>query len=311
MSQFPASTAECLCRVRRDDLGMDGGATPLRDLLSWGLDRTMDGCASLDDYLSLSRAYGNRRDVVLMYHSVGGDATLPANVPTDRFRRHVAFLTEAFDVVDLPELVDSSSRSKRVALTFDDGFANVCTEVLPVLRAFDVPATVFVCPGLLGEADPDLLRRRFGLPTVRRDVVVSETQLEALAAADLVTVGNHTMTHPDLTAIDDPDVLETEVAGARAALEDRLGVTVDRFAYTYGPYDDRAVAAVRASHDLAVTGDPRLLSDAVDRHRIPRIGAELSLRRLRWEISDLREDIEDTLVGTARRVGEHTRHPRR
>jgi peptidoglycan/xylan/chitin deacetylase (PgdA/CDA1 family) len=282
---------------------MAGIEPRVRLALAAGLDRCMDWCAVLEDYLRLSRAVDDSRDVVLMYHSIGGDDTLPANVPTDRFRQHVTHLVEHYEVVDLPAVVDATTGTKRVALTFDDGFANVCTEVLPVLREYGVPATAFVCPGFVDGTDPQLVERRLGVPSLAPDLMLSADQLRAVAGSDLVTVGSHTRTHPDLTAIDDPGRRTDEIEGARETLEAQFDVTVDRFAYPYGPFDEASAAIVREAYDIAVTGEPRLVSPTVDRYQIPRLGADLTPRRLRWEVTDLREAIERGLVGAARSVG--------
>jgi peptidoglycan/xylan/chitin deacetylase (PgdA/CDA1 family) len=239
-----------------------------------------------------------RSNAVLMYHSVGPRDDVYGNVTPERFRRDVAYLTRRFDVVDLPAVLATDTERKRVALTFDDGFANFYTEALPVLREYGVPATVFVTTGFVDDADPELVDARLGPDDYSSDLMLSAAQVGRLADEELVTVGNHTATHPDLTTVEDASRLEAEIVGAKAELERRFGVTVDRFAYPYGPYDERSLELVRDSHRLAVTGVPRLVTSRRDRHELPRLPAHTGRLRLRWQLSEVRESLKRSLGRT-------------
>ncbi len=74
---------------------------------------------------------------------------------------------------------------------------------------------------------------------------LSDEQLRQLVAWGH-ELAAHSMSHPLLTQLSD-DELEYEVAGAKAALEATLGVPIAFFAYPFGDYDARVVAAVAAA----------------------------------------------------------------
>lgn len=83
-------------------------------------------------------------DCILMYHGTPRrDAARLA-----RQLRAVAFF---FHVVPLAELAVPRRRPgrRRVALTFDDGLRSNVTVAYPILRSLGLPATFFVCPGLV------------------------------------------------------------------------------------------------------------------------------------------------------------------
>lgn len=96
--------------------------------------------------------------VILMYHRV--------NVPTSdtdhlavspsRFREQMRALRAHFDPVPLQALDERQSyrasrgRKRRVAVTFDDGYADTLHGALPALRESEIPATVFVTTGMVG-----------------------------------------------------------------------------------------------------------------------------------------------------------------
>jgi peptidoglycan/xylan/chitin deacetylase (PgdA/CDA1 family) len=72
------------------------------------------------------------------------------------FERQMRYLRSHFDVVPLAQIAagvggSPASLAGRVALTFDDGLRNNVTVAYPILRRLGLPATFFVCPGLIDE----------------------------------------------------------------------------------------------------------------------------------------------------------------
>jgi peptidoglycan/xylan/chitin deacetylase (PgdA/CDA1 family) len=95
--------------------------------------------------------------LVLAYHNVvpdahpcGGDGSL--HLPVAAFAEQLGMLRRDADVVPLTTLLaaPAGGRDRLVAVTFDDAYASALTVGLPCCAAQDVPATVFVAPGLLG-----------------------------------------------------------------------------------------------------------------------------------------------------------------
>jgi peptidoglycan/xylan/chitin deacetylase (PgdA/CDA1 family) len=99
--------------------------------------------------------------VVLTFHRVLNDTefrhtcSLPGIVvrkPTfEKLARYVAARHEA---VDFDRAVQPPATKLRVMFTFDDGWKDNYTNALPVLRDHGIPATIFVCPGLVGRTLP-------------------------------------------------------------------------------------------------------------------------------------------------------------
>jgi peptidoglycan/xylan/chitin deacetylase (PgdA/CDA1 family) len=93
--------------------------------------------------------------LILLYHRVAAPGTDPQllSVTPERFAGHMAYLSRDFEVVSLRELVERKSkaghRSRVVAVTFDDGYADNLSQAKPILESFRVPATVFVSTAAL------------------------------------------------------------------------------------------------------------------------------------------------------------------
>ncbi len=118
---------------------------------------------------------------VLMYHSVSTvDGHLrELAVPKDRLREQLGALADAgYALVGLTEaLHDNGTRA--VAVTFDDGYVDFL-DGLDVLREVGATATLYVCPGHIGD------RMALG-------PLLSWDQVREVAAAG-IEIGNHSLT---------------------------------------------------------------------------------------------------------------------
>lgn len=256
--------------------------------------------AHLDRWAGFSSLFEGRLDVILLYHSVGGvpGSDYDYDLPEALFREQIRLLSGQFEPVDLGTLFEDrvGDDRKAMAVTFDDGFRNVHDVAAPILREFDVPATVFVCSDLLGDADPVRIREHHSLGPDAHDVLLTERQVRDLAADDLFVVGNHTASHARLTDVDDEGVVE-QVVGGKRRLEALVGGTVDRFSYPYGAHDSQVADVVADSHDITVTSERGLVGPSPDRHRLPRIDACQPLATLRLDVTDLGHHLRKTAQG--------------
>lgn len=101
----------------------------------------------VDIWLLLERAFG--WGGIIAYHGVGESPLAPVmHVSPGRLRAQLALLRDRYQVVPLRELVGrwraGTSTRNCVAITFDDAYAGVLVHALPILRALDIHATVFV-----------------------------------------------------------------------------------------------------------------------------------------------------------------------
>lgn len=233
----------------------------------------------------ISSMYDSGANRVLRYHSVGGGYY--DSISPDRLRRDIEYLNRHYDIVDLPDVLRSSG-AKRIALTFDDGYRDFYRYVVPILHEYDVPATVFVIGATID--DPSFNHNDlFDYEYMSRD------ELRTLVGDDLVTIGNHTWSHPDLS--DTPsDRLEREIVEAKRELEERLDTEIGRFCYPYCRFDERAVELVRETHDIGVAGRGRreAVSINTDPAVVPRIIGGNPPWEVRWDLSG-----PATLIGSA------------
>lgn len=103
-----------------------------------------------------ARSRREGRAVVLGYHRVAPEADDPfgMTVRPDRFAEQMEAIGRMGRPVRLEELVGSPGRESdgrgRIAVTFDDGYADLREAAIPLLQEFEIPATLFVVTGFLG-----------------------------------------------------------------------------------------------------------------------------------------------------------------
>jgi peptidoglycan/xylan/chitin deacetylase (PgdA/CDA1 family) len=214
---------------------------------------------------TLTGALGGNRAYVIGYHSIG-EVSHPAchedlyphlTIAPATFERQLRYLTQhGHTFVRIEELATSLATgvSKPTAVYFDDGFRNVKTAALPILKGYSVPATVFVTSGV---PDGDVTRMaRFTEadvpPELAAEIFLSWQELEELAREGVV-IGAHGATHAKLTECA-PDKLAAELAIPRERIKQMIGSSVDLLSYPHGRASETvARAAQAAGYRYAVT----------------------------------------------------------
>ena len=199
---------------------------------------------------------------ILMYHVVSAP---PAGTPypelwtrRETFRATVALLRRSgYHGVTLGQVWRAwhggpGLPRRPVVFSFDDGYLSQWTHAKPTLRAAGWPGVLNLEGKNIG---PGGLTRR---------------QVRSMIAAGW-EIDSHTLTHPDLTTVDDA-TLRRELVGSRALLRRTFHVPVDFFCYPAGRNDARVRAAVRASgYRAATTVEPGLAAPTDDPFALPRI----------------------------------------
>jgi peptidoglycan/xylan/chitin deacetylase (PgdA/CDA1 family) len=177
---------------------------------------------------------------VLTYHRVH---TMPAVGQPDLIVDPANFAAElnalhdgGYHTISQAQLFDALYHGKPlppkpVLISVDDGYVDDVRTILPDLQRWHMVATFFVITGRMTE--PGFL---------------DASQIRELDRAGM-DVGDHTAHHVDLRLLT-PSQLQAETAGSRKTLDAVLGHPVYFFAYPFGYFDDRVVAAV---HDAGFT----------------------------------------------------------
>jgi peptidoglycan/xylan/chitin deacetylase (PgdA/CDA1 family) len=201
------------------------------------------GLSLPSDARAARRAAHDKPVPILMYHVI---AAAPAGVPfPDLFVRPRDFTAQMgwlahrhFHAVTLYQVYEywhsgGHLPQRPIVISFDDGYLSQATKALPELRKLH-------WSGVLN-LKVDAVQKR-NLPFWRvRAMIAAGWEIDA-----------HTITHPDLTKVDDRR-LWNEVNGSRVELRHMFHVPVDFFCYPSGRYDAHVIDAVRRAGYLAAT----------------------------------------------------------
>ncbi|MHC4217261.1 MAG: polysaccharide deacetylase family protein, partial [Planctomycetota bacterium] len=166
--------------------------------------------------------FGRRRRVTLCYHGVTAD-------------QHQRFAEQM-------EWIARRERG-RISVTFDDAFANLLDNALPVVRGLGIPTTVFAVTGNLGA------RPGWKIAADHPDaaeVTMTAEQVREAAAKRGVTFGSHGVTHRPLTGLS-ADEVRRELVESKSALEEIARRPVHDFAPPHGACDGALVDAAMAA----------------------------------------------------------------
>jgi putative peptidoglycan lipid II flippase len=205
----------------------------------------------------------NPMPFVLMYHAVsGGEDPHRVVVSPNRFAEQMQWLKRrglrGTSMRQLLDAAEDGSAAGLVGLTFDDGYADFTTNVMPVLARHGFTATAFVVAGKLGgcnDWDNGPSRALMTAGEVRD------------AARQGIEIGSHGVDHRRLWQLDD-ECLRAEMRRSRAILRSLTDTPVRGFCYPYGEISDATLREARAAgYDYAVAVRA---TGASNRHALPR-----------------------------------------
>lgn len=120
----------------------------------------LDACG----LLGISRYVNRHRPMILMYHRILQEPLLPG-IPPEIFAQHLEYLKRHFRVIPIAQMVEElktdSLQPYSVAITFDDGHSDFFQNAWPLLKKFNLPASIYVTTGFIDQQHwlwPDLLR---------------------------------------------------------------------------------------------------------------------------------------------------------
>ncbi|HNR95109.1 MAG TPA: polysaccharide deacetylase family protein, partial [Kiritimatiellia bacterium] len=162
------------------------------------------------------RARRNNLCFGVSYHrfeSVPGADPKPGMAVTpELFRKHIEILRELGSFISIDDAV-SEKRPDGISfvLSFDDGYRDNLTILLPILEELNVPCCLYVTSGLVsGELTALDHDKRAGFCPP----VLNPADLKALSAHPLMTIGSHTQNHVRLSTLD-AGALEAELKTSR------------------------------------------------------------------------------------------------
>ena len=181
---------------------------------------------------------------VLNYHQVNDEKHSALTLHVDQFREQMEYLhNQGYNTITLAQLYDylengTELPNKPIVITFDDGYVDNYKNVLPILKEYNMKATLF----MISDA-------------ANTPGFVSTEQMHQMEAGGFDIQG-HTNHHKILTKIA-PTELPDALLGGKTSLEGILGEPIEYLAYP-GGFNDMLVqyATKQSGYKMAFTVQP-------------------------------------------------------
>lgn len=165
---------------------------------------------------------------VFMYHCVAeeprdGDENL--YVRPAQLEEELKYLADnGYTTLFSDEYEEAYNTHKAVILTFDDGYEDNYLELFPLLKKYNMKATIFVVAANVGRED-----------------YLKEYQIKEMVKSGLVSIQSHTQNHIDLSSADD-EVIDREFRESCASLAKISGKNVTTLSYPGGYFNKEVIS---------------------------------------------------------------------
>jgi peptidoglycan/xylan/chitin deacetylase (PgdA/CDA1 family) len=200
---------------------------------------------------------------ILLYHRFGPVPADSMTVTTTLFESHLKYLADnGYKVIPLGELVDyylgkrGAPSPHSVAITVDDGHISVYRDMVPLVRRYHFPVTLFIYPSAISNAP----------------YAMTWGQLREIKETGLFDLQSHTFWHPNfkiekkrLTPVEYDSFVNTQFKRSREKLEKELNVRANMLAWPFGIYDDELIHKAQQAGYVATFTMERHPASALDR----------------------------------------------
>ncbi|MEO8402447.1 MAG: polysaccharide deacetylase family protein [Gammaproteobacteria bacterium] len=198
---------------------------------------------------------------ILTYHNFNPTVPGSMSITPARFESQLKWLKDnGFTVIPLKDLVsylqgkEIKLPAKSVVITADDGWESVYTYMMPLVKKYQIPVTLFIYPS-----------------TISHGVhAMTWNQLKELQKTGLFDIQGHTYWHPNfkqekkhLSEEAYQKLVHVQLFNSKKILEDKLQTKVTLVAWPFGIYDSYLEQeAENAGYIMAFSIDDRRASKA-------------------------------------------------
>lgn len=217
---------------------------------------------------------------ILMYHMISPH--LPKNkskfnrlrVTPKSFEKQLQWLAHnQWKTLTMAELAQCNEiPPKTVVLTFDDGYADNYIHAFPLLKRYNMKATIYIVTERFNQDWATDKDTKLSSNELNNEAMLTHDMVREMIASGLIDIGSHTLHHINLPTLSS-EQKDEEITRSKAVIESLYDITCKSFAYPFGFYDEASIALVQKSGYMsAVTTVPKLMPwKEQNRYEVPRL----------------------------------------
>ena len=178
-------------------------------------------------------AKGKAPIIIMYYHGVSNLAENWMSLPLDEFKSQIDYAQKYFEIISLDKAIERLRSGKNyktsLVITFDDGYKNCYTNVLPLMRTYNIPATFFICAQ--STVNGDMLPHDINGGHKNARLMDTDEIREILDNGGII--GSHALNHEDFG---DLDCVESKyvLVESKRILESICEEKINYFSFPYG-----------------------------------------------------------------------------
>ncbi|CAD7286473.1 polysaccharide deacetylase family protein [Campylobacter suis] len=186
--------------------------------------------------------------ISIMYHHLNSDR---CSNDAEIFEQHLKHIKQNFTTIFAGESV----QGKCVHITFDDAYADFYLLVFPLLKKYNLKATLAVPSKFILDDTQTPSNERLSFEhndlfeNFKKATFCTYKELKEMIDSGLVQIASHSHSHVVLT--NDGVDLDSEIRGSKEILENKLGIRVDSLFFPYGKYNDEVLKFTKKHYKYA------------------------------------------------------------
>jgi len=190
---------------------------------------------------------------ILMYHMVSSHIKNTKfnglRVEPIEFEKQIKYLVDNnwtfFTISELIEKKDNLPY-KSVVITFDDGYEDNFTNAFPILKKYNVKATIYIVVDRHDREWSSKRKEKNNSGELKNKPKLQDEQIIELINSGLIEIGSHTITHDNLPTLNFEDK-KVEIKDSKTKIEEKFKIRCNSFCYPFGLYDREDIKIVKES----------------------------------------------------------------
>ena len=225
---------------------------------------------------------------VLMYHSISNDNN-KISVSVLNFKKQMQFMQSLGYIGCSLNNINSNSSKKKIVITFDDGYENIFTKAMPVLKELDFSATCFIVTKKIGYFnDWDKNQKNF-----KKKRIMNTKQIKNWIKNGF-EIGSHSMDHYNLNNLSNIQK-KIQILKSKEFFKKNYGIKIQSFSYPFGSYNEDCLKILKKNYKFAVTTKrSRYVKGKFNPLEIPRVpvNSNTSIFKYFLKIATFYEDVK-------------------